>query len=94
MAVGGYFYLAAYSADKFKITVRPVSGWAKVATCRCGEECGGQENLVEGPGVHFSQSHLGYVAFSAGAEDEGYNPCGMAKPTVEGTWSEVKSRDR
>jgi hypothetical protein len=88
MAVAGYFYVGAYSPDQFKVTVRPNDGEAKVADCQAFEA------KVEGPLVHFSQSHLGYVSFSAGAETEGYNPCGMAKPTEEKTWSQVKSNDR
>jgi hypothetical protein len=86
MAVAGYFYVAAYSSDKFKLTVRSNSGFAKVASCEA------EENIVEGSTVHFTNSHLGYVSFSENAQDAGYNPCGLSKPKEETTWSDVKSR--
>lgn len=87
VAVAGYFYLSAYTADLLKVTVRPVDGFAKVANCAA------EEDIVEGPGVYFPKSHLGYAAFSDGAETAGYNPCGQAKPIENTTWGGVKAGD-
>jgi hypothetical protein len=89
VSAAGYFYLAAYSADVFKITVRPISGTAKVATCAA------EENIIEGPGApSFPKSHLGFVSFSEGASVAGYNPCGVSRPVQESTWGEVKNHDK
>ena len=87
VAVAGYFYLSAYSADTFKVTRRPASNLAQVADC--GDES--VESIVDGFGTNFSQSHLGFVSFSEGATVDGYNPCGLAKPVEVKTWGAIKS---
>jgi hypothetical protein len=91
--VAGYFYLAAYSPDVFRVLPRPVDGRAAVATCEA-------EVSVVPP------SNLGRVAFSSGAVTPGCNPCvddcttttpqgnpiqPLEVPTVAVTWSSVKS---
>jgi hypothetical protein len=62
VAVGGFFYVGAYGADWMRITPRPASGAAKVATCASAETV-------------LPVIRLGEVAFSAGASVGGYNPC-------------------
>jgi hypothetical protein len=79
VADAGYFYLGAYSPDVLAITPRPVSGFAKVATCAAEED-------VVAPGP--SPSHLGTAGFGG---QPGYNPCGLNTPIQPTTWSNVKS---
>lgn len=62
VAVVGYFYVAAYSADTMALTVRPVSGLAKVA------QCSGAETPLH-------PRDLGRVVFAACAPGGGCNPC-------------------
>ncbi len=84
--VAGYFYITAYTADKFEVIPRPVDNAAKVA------DCAARETLVAGAGAPiFPRPHLGFVTFSEGASEDGYNPCGQARPVQETTWSGVKS---
>jgi hypothetical protein len=64
VAVAGYFYVGAYTADEFRITTRPVDGLAKVA------DCNRAETTLPSPGA------FGVVRFSAGATEPGYSPCG------------------
>lgn len=87
VAVAGYFYISAYSSDKFSVTRRSIGTppTAKVA------DCAGNESLVDGFGTNFSQSHLGFVNFSDGGTVAGYNPCGLAKPVEETGWGKLKS---
>lgn len=61
-AVAGYFYVGAYSADTLRLTVRPVSGFAKVANCNAAET-----DLVP--------ADLGYAVFSQTGTVPGCNPC-------------------
>lgn len=69
VATVGYFYLTAYTPDQLTLTVRPVSGAARIA------DCDAVEYPVEGPGVSHPLPHLGYVTFSADGLTPGYNPC-------------------
>ncbi len=62
LVVAGYFYTGAYSPDILAVTPRPVDSRASVTNCASQE-------LV------LSTSHLGRVAFSAGATDYGCNGC-------------------
>jgi hypothetical protein len=93
-AVAGYFYLAAYSPDVFRVIPRIVDGYAKVA------DCNGAESRPLEPG------ELGRVAFSAGAATPGCNPCvddcttssphgnpiqPQVVPVQATTWSHIKS---
>jgi hypothetical protein len=78
VANAGYFYLGAYTADILSITVRPVSGFAKVATCAA------EEDIV----TTGTPSHLGSAGFGGAP---GYNPCGLITPVQPTTWSNVKS---
>jgi len=81
VAVAGYFYAAAYSADYFAITPRPVDGISKVANCNNTET-----NLVQGD--------LGWAQFSTGAVTPGCNPCAQICPPVAvetTTWGGIKS---
>ncbi|MDZ4803357.1 MAG: hypothetical protein SGI90_00670 [Candidatus Eisenbacteria bacterium] len=89
-AVVGYFYVGSYNPpDRLEITVRPNDGLAKVAACNSVEA------IVAGPGAPFrSKSYLGFVEFSDGATVAGSNPCGLARPVVESTWTGVKNSGR
>jgi len=78
-AVGGYFYVGAYSPDTMRLTIRPASGAAKVANCASAETV-------------LPSEALGTAVFSAGAAVEGYNPCDRGVPTtaIPTTWSRIK----
>ena len=78
VANAGYFYMGAYSNDLFAITVRPVDGVAKVASCVAEEDV-----VTTG-----TPSHLGSAGFG---NVTGYNPCGLITPIQSTTWSNVKS---
>ena len=85
-AVAGYFYLTAYTPDRLEITVRAADNKAVVA------DCNSAESIVAGNGAPFhSKSYLGYVEFSDGGRTPGYNPCGLAHPVIESTWTGVKT---
>jgi hypothetical protein len=71
----GYFYMAAYTPATFQITVRPVDNAAKVASCAA------EEDILE-------PTDLGSAAFGGGT---GYSPCAFVVPTIQTTWSTVKS---
>jgi hypothetical protein len=79
-AVAGYFYVGAYGPDVMRLTARPASGAAKVATCNSAETVLDPANA------------LGTVVFSAGAGVEGYNPCdrGTPAPVFPTSWSRIK----
>ena len=77
VADAGYFYLGAYNPDVLAITVRPVDGVAKVASCVA------EEDIVAG-----TPSHLGTAGFGG---QPGYSPCGLITPVQSTTWSNVKS---
>jgi len=77
VANAGYFYMGAYGPATFQITVRPVDGFAKVASCAAEED-----DL--GPG------DLGAATFGIGPQT-GYSPGCDVVPTVNTTWSSVKS---
>lgn len=89
-AVAGYFYLSSnLPADRLEITVRPNDGLAKVA------DCNSVETYVAGPGAPLrTASYLGFVEFSEGGTVAGHNPCGLARPIVESTWTGVKNATR
>jgi hypothetical protein len=88
-AVAGYFYLTAYSADKLEITTRPNDNLAKVA------DCSSFESVVAGAGAPIrTKSYLGFAEFSADGSAVGHNPCGLAHPVVEKTWTGVKQSGR
>lgn len=88
--VAGYFYLAAYSPDRLRLTPRPVDGLAAAATCNAE-----QLNLLPGD--------LGYATFSADAATPGCNPClnpdcGLGGPTFKpqvpvkaSSWGSIKA---
>lgn len=80
VAVAGYFYCAAYSADSLIIIPRPVDGAAKVASCASIED------TLESASVHRTPYPLGFAAFSQGTTLPGYNPCagGGDEATGEG----------
>ncbi|HEX7880645.1 MAG TPA: hypothetical protein VF720_14615, partial [Candidatus Eisenbacteria bacterium] len=88
VAVAGYFYMGAYGNDVMRVTPRPVDGFAKVANCGSVEDIpwGGAPGDVATPGDTF----LGAVGFG---QSSGINPCGRERPvpTVDATWSGVKS---
>jgi hypothetical protein len=71
----GYFYMAAYSAATMQITVRPVDGFAKVASCAAEEDI-------------LPEYKLGAATFGGG---QGFSPWCDGDPTVNTTWSTVKS---
>lgn len=86
VGVAGYFYVAAYTPDMFKIIPRPVDGKAQVAKCSAEE-------------INLSLADLGFVAFSAGGTDTGCNPCVQVNgndtdcsgvPVQRTTWSSIK----
>jgi hypothetical protein len=76
VANAGYFYMAAYSPASMEITVRPVDGLAKVASCAA------EEDLLSG------LVRLGTATFGGG---QGLSPWCEVDPTVIATWSTVKS---
>ncbi|HEX7878226.1 MAG TPA: hypothetical protein VF720_02385 [Candidatus Eisenbacteria bacterium] len=78
--VAGYFYVGAYSDDEFRLTIRPGSGQAAVATC----------NSVETP---LPPDALGSVRFTSDGKQAGINPCGRGTPTPVrmSTWSRIKN---
>jgi hypothetical protein len=85
LVVAGYFYVAAYDADRFIITEHPAANAAKMAACH------GAEMLV-------APSRLGYATFSNNASISGCNPCmascnasDHAIPVVRTTWSGIKT---
>ncbi len=85
VAVAGYFYVAAYTADTFRIIPKPADGRSAVATCDSPPQ---QIDLIP--------ADLGYVAFSPGAVRQGCNPC-VANcaaenpiPVENTTWSRIK----
>jgi len=69
VAVAGYFYCAAYTADTLTIIPRPVDLAAKVASCDAVED------TLDSPTLHRVPSPLGFASFSMGALVPGYNPC-------------------
>jgi sugar lactone lactonase YvrE len=82
IAVAGYFYLTAYTPDRFSVTPRPVDGLAKVADCYAVES-----GVLEG--------NLGFVTFSTSGNLLGCNPCTSTctapiaiRPT---TWGSLKA---
>lgn len=83
VAVAGYFYLGAYSADKMSVKKRPADNAAKVARCDSAEE------------PPLGVEDLGFISFSAGGTTVGCNPC--VAPGCEGvpveptTWSNIKT---
>lgn len=88
-AVAGYFYLTAYGADRLEITARPVSGLASVA------DCNSAISVVSGAGAPIrTKPFLGAAEFSADGSVLGYNPCGLAHPVVQQTWTSVKQTGR
>lgn len=84
-AAAGYFYLAAYSADQFRIVPRPIDGKAKVADCHSIESLIGGVGFPPG-----AVSQLGSAAFSADGGVRGYNPCGTTVGVQTTTWSRIK----
>lgn len=86
VAVAGYFYLSAYSDDRLRLIKRPGDGQAKIA------DCAAQEYLIEGFGISYPRSHLGYASFSSGAQEPGYNPCGDNQYRKT-TWTGVKTSE-
>jgi hypothetical protein len=82
VAVAGYFYVGAYSADRMSVKKRPADMAAKVADC----------SSAEAPPL--GDEDLGFVHFSAGAATLGCNPCVMncmPVPVEETTWSGIKT---
>lgn len=82
VAVAGYFYLGAYSADRMSVTKRPADMAAKVARCDSGEE------------PPLGDEDLGFISFSAGGTTEGCNPCigpCSGVPVQPTTWSNIKT---
>lgn len=82
-ANAGFFYLAAYSPADLYVTVRPVDGYAKVASCAA------EEDVVAGNGE--PPFHLGVAGF--GPSHYGYDGCG-GDPVRQITWSGIKSMYR
>lgn len=68
VAIAGYFYCGAYSADTFKLVARPVDGAAKIADCNSQE-------IALNPA-----QDLGTAVFSPGGVTQGFNPCGSGVP--------------
>ena len=59
VAVGGYFYLAAYSPAALSLTNHPAVGAAKVANCR------GSESTVD---LTLNATQLGWISFGGAAK--------------------------
>jgi hypothetical protein len=84
VAVGGYFYLAAYDPDILRVVPRDESSSAGVAVC------GGGSLAVPEPG-------LGFAAFSNGGLLSGCNPCldpcagTSGVPVLQKTWGAIKA---
>lgn len=88
IAVAGFLYTGAYSADILRVIPSPASGVVRVTTCA------GVPDTVAGAGVIRVPSHLGYAAYSLNQTEPGYNPCGLATPVVNTTWSRLKLLER
>lgn len=76
IAIGGYFYLGAYSAAQMYVTARPATGHAGIADCQA------RVDFIEGQVV----PRLGSVGFGT----HGWNPCGPIDPVQPTTWSAIK----
>jgi hypothetical protein len=88
-AVAGYFYLTAYGADRIEVTPRPADKIAAVA------DCNSFLSIVAGAGAPIrARSFLGSAEFSADGSVLGANPCGLARPIVDKTWTGVKQTGR
>jgi len=81
-ATAGYFYLAAYHADRFAIIPRPVDQTAALADCESRE-------------MTLKPDRLGSARFSPGGNESGCNPllvqCEEPVPVTPTTWSRVKT---
>lgn len=85
-AAAGYFYLAAYSADSFRLVPRPPNHQAKVSNCSS------RDDIIGGTGFPTGvPSRLGFATFTAGGTAPGYNPCAATVPVRVTTWSAIKS---
>jgi hypothetical protein len=82
VAVGGYFYVAAYDADVLRVIPRPIDGLAAIVRCSAIDH-----NVTE--------DGLGYVVFSPGGAKDGCNPClepcAPATPVTPTTWGGIKT---
>lgn len=76
IAIGGYFYLGAYSPARMYITPRPLTGHAGIADCQA------RVDFIEGR----IPSYLGSVGFGT----FGFNTCGPIDPVQPTTWSAIK----
>ncbi|HEX7879850.1 MAG TPA: hypothetical protein VF720_10595 [Candidatus Eisenbacteria bacterium] len=78
-AVAGYFYMGAYTSDRFQVTPRPSDGLARVYDC-----AGASQDLTA--------AALGSVGYGT---RQGYNPCSASgPPSLEvrpTTWSQIKT---
>lgn len=81
-AVAGYFYVGAYSADRFRLVNDTLQDLAQVALCNSTP-------------FDLERRDLGYVEFSDGAKARGCNPCLVdcsgAVTVMPTTWSRIKS---
>jgi hypothetical protein len=84
VAVGGYFYVGAYTPDILSITPNPTGGLALVGSCASVVD------TVEGGPVVRNPSHLGFARFSERGTEPGYNPCGLGTPVRPTTWGRLK----
>jgi hypothetical protein len=90
----GFFYLAAYTPASMRITVRPVDGIAKVASCAAEED---YLNLVGNRGRADFGVGFGNVPCFSGDCFEEFCVCHPEEcptPTIPSTWSKVKSQYR
>lgn len=83
ITVIGYFYMAAYSPDVFRIVPRTVTQIAGIIDCAINQE------------VIFTASDMGFVTFSVGGNSGGCNPCANDCVAVTATqptsWSNIKA---
>jgi hypothetical protein len=92
----GYFYCAAYSPATFRVATYyrasdpNDSANHKVIVFDCGTD-GTTESIIYDDANPPTPSTLGFVRFSAGGNEPGYNPCALVIPVVPTTWSRVKN---
>lgn len=89
VAVAGYFYMAAYSTDSFRVIERPVDHAAKMVSCQLVEK-----RIVQ---TLLHSNDLARVTFTpTGVGWNDGNPCSPpcpVVPVIPATWSRIKAHD-
>jgi hypothetical protein len=87
----GYYYCAAYSASQMRIIPGVRGGNAIALNDKVVvSSCAGQSDIIEDRNAPHVPSPLGSVAFSAGGQTNGTNPCVKVVSIAPTTWSALK----